>query len=413
VNKTVALIMTLDTKGAEAEYLRDKIISKGKNVIVLDGGILGVPQKIKADITREEIAKTAGTDLETLKAASRGKAVEAMAEGITRIIKQLYSEGKIHGILSVGGAEGTILGTEGMKALPVGVPKVMVSTMASGQQAFGEYTGTKDVMLMHSVIDILGINSISQKIFDNAIAAVVGMIDENVGSVADMASDTSKKRIAATMYGNTTPAVSRAKAMLEKEGYEVIVFHSNGTGGRAMEEFVEQGAFCGILDVTTHEIADDLVGGMHSVANRLTAGPLSGLPQLVVPGCVDWATLGALDELSPKFQGRPYYYHNRTCTLVTLSNDEIKQVGEIMAERLNKSKGPTKVAFPLRGLSAIGKEGVSDIFNPERDQLLLKTLKQNLRKDIELIEVDAHINDPEFVDTIIPIFLKLLKEGKS
>lgn len=408
--KVICVVATLDTKGNEVKYLKERIESKGFKAFVVDGGVLGEPQAVKADVTREEVAAAASSQLEVLKTAGRGHAVESMASGAAKVVSELYRKGRVHGVLSIGGAEGTILGTEVMKALPVGVPKFMVSTMASGQQAFGEYTGTKDVIMMHSVTDILGVNSVSKKIFDNAVAAICGMVAEEVGSIESLKDDISTRRVSAMMYGNTTPAVMRAKGILESHGYEVIVFHSNGTGGPAMEEFIRQGVFHGVLDMTTHEITDYLVGGMHSGGpTRLEAAGEMGIPQLVVPGCVEFIIQGALETLPEKFRGRPYYYHNRTCTIVSTTVDEIREVGKVMAAKLNKAKGPTTVAIPLRGLSQVNRPGET-IFDPDRDKVLFETLKSNLRSDIPVVEVDAHINDPKFADTVAPILIEMMEK---
>jgi uncharacterized protein (UPF0261 family) len=407
--KTIAIIGTLDTKGEEVKYIRDKLIKKGKKVIVIDVGIRGEPIGItQPDITREEIARAAGSTIEKLQKMLRGPAIEIMMKGVEKIVKKAYDDGRIDGIIAVGGAEGSLLAAAGMKTLPIGIPKFLISSAASGNQTFGPYVGTKDVIVMHSVVDILGINEVSKKIFDNAIAAINGMVDENVG--IDIKS---KNLIGATMYGNTTPLVMKAKKILEKEGYEVVVFNPYPTGGKNFEELIQQNYFVGLLDVTLQNITADLLGGVAhppgEAKNRLEAGAKAGIPQVIVPGCVDMIEFGEPSSVPRKYKKRKMYQHNPFVTVVRTSKEEMKKLGKVISKKLNKSVGPTVLLFPLRGLSMYNKKGLP-LYDPEADAELLKSLKNNLDPKIKLIEVDAHINDDEFAEKCASTLIDLLRK---
>jgi uncharacterized protein (UPF0261 family) len=276
-----------------------------------------------------------------------------------------------------------------------------------GREIIGPYVGTSDIILMHSVIDILGINEVSKKIFDLAVGAIVGMAD-----VAVTPKIQGSNLIAATMYGNTTPAVMRAKRILDAQGYEVIVFHPNGTGGRAMEELIDQGVFLGVLDMTTHEITDHIVGGLHSAGPlRLDAAGKKGIPQVVVPGCIDFILEGPLNSLPPKYKKRKVYYFNPAETLVRTNKTEMVKVGKFMAEKLNRAVGPTAVMIPLGGFSMYCHEG-EPMYNPEADQAFIKTVKRHLKSNVEVKEVDAHINDPIFAEAAVSMLLNMLKDEK-
>lgn len=407
--KTIALIATLDTKGAEAKYVKEQIEAGGKRAILIDSGILGEPLAIVPDISRQEVAQAAGRSLEQAReAGSRGAAVEIMMGGIINIVTNLYATGQIHGVLSVGGAEGTFLGTAGMKALPIGVPKVMVTPVAAGLERFGPYTGTKDVMLIHSVVDILGINPISQKVFDNAVAAVLGMVDAEVGVEI-----TARNLIGVTMLGNTTPAIMHAKELLEAAGYQLLVFHANGAGGRAMDELIEQGVFIAVLDYTPHELTDELVGAWYRAGpQRMDAASKTGTPQVVVPGAIDIIVEGPREQLPAKYEGRPLYYHNPTITLSRTNKEEAGILGETIAAKLNMAKGPAAIVVPLRGMSLSNREG-QVFWDPEADGFFLERLKANLNPKVELIEVDAHVNDAAFVKDVVRTLLQIIEKARS
>src|SRR4051812_13558250 len=407
---TVLIIGTLDTKGREIAYVRDRIREYGAHALVLDSGILGEAQDIEPDISRAQVAEAAGATIDALRGAgTRGAAVERMKEGVKKVTLDLYESGKMGGVICRGGAEGGVRGATAMKTLPVGVPKIIVTPIASGKRHFGTLMGTRDIMVMHSVIDILGINPISRAVFDNAAAAIVGMTAhaaDRTLSTAPFAPAT--RYVAITMLGNTTRAVMRVKERLEEHGMEAVIFHSNGVGGPAMEELAEAGMFAGVIDYTTDEISDQLVGGFHMGGERrLERVGALGLPQVVVPACVDFSVNGPRDEVPERLHGRPAYYHNPEFTLVRLLPDEMEQVGHIMARKLNAAKGPVVVVVPTRGLSIPNTPG-GVFWDPEADARFLDALSGDLRSDIPLITVEAHANEPDFADRVADEYLKLM-----
>ena len=403
MKKTVGIIATLDTKGEEVDYLRKRIFRAGGDVVVIDSGTGGTPQDIGCEITREMVAEQAGYTCEEIAAKGRGDAAESVCIGLRLIVRDLYQKGEIHALLSIGGGDGALLASAAMRELPLGVPKLIVSPIAQGQEQFGPYVGSSDVMIMHSVIDILGINQISQNIYDTAVGAILGMID-----LDKPRKPLKGNLIGTTMYGTTTPAVMNAKILLEAKGYEVIVFHPNGTGGRAMEKMLERGTFCGILDITTHEIADYLFGGLHAGREeRLEAAGELGIPQLVAPGAVDFLIQGPLDTLSPEMAQRPHYFFNAALTLVRSSPEEMAEVGQVMARKLNRSKAPTSLMIPLRGFSMYARKGCQ-LHDPEGDHAFIDSVKSILDDKIKIIEVDAHINDPVFSEKAATEMLRLL-----
>ena len=406
-SKAILIIATLDTKGPETQYLKDLIQRSGFKALVMDTGILGAPA-FEPNLSRDEVAKAGGTQIEELiRNREKGRAIQAMAEGSKKIVQQLYREGKIAGIVGLGGAQGTEIGTSAMRALPVGVPKLMVSTVASGYAQFGTYVGTKDLLMMHSVVDILGLNVFSRTILSNAAGAMMGMVERRA-----KIEQPEKKQIGMTIYGTTTPGCMVAKAYLESKDFEVVAFHPNGTGGRAMEEMVEEGILNGVLDMTTHELIDELVGGLHRAGpNRLEGAGRKGIPQVVVPGSIDFIVTGPASSLPPEYRKRKYISHNPSMTLVRTSSEEMKTVGKIMASKLNEARGPTIVMIPLRGFSYPNRKGEA-LYDEEGNQAFMKTLKRDL-KGVKVIEIDAHINDPEFANEAAQIMEKLLSKDKG
>lgn len=410
MRKTIAIIATLDTKGEEVKYLKGQIEKKGKDVLVIDSGIRGTPEAVKPDISREAVARAAGFCIEELQKKDRGPAVEAMMEGIRKVVREAYEAGGFQGIISTGGQDGALLASAGMRELPIGVPKFILTPIAQGKETFGTYVGTKDIIMMHSVVDILGINEVSRKVFDIAVGAIVGMVDADVSPEAKLPG---KKLIAVTMYGNTTPAVMMAKKLLEKKGYEVVVFHPNGTGGRAMEELVEEGFFTAVLDMTTHEITDELFDGLHAGGpNRLEAAGRRGVPQVVVPGCVDFILAGPLDTLPQIYKKRKTYPFNPAVTLVRVSKKEMVAIAEVMANKLNKATGPTTVLIPLCGFSMYCHEGEA-LYDPESDKIFVHTLEKHLRPQIGVKKVNAHINDPEFAEEAVSTLVHMIGEPEG
>jgi uncharacterized protein (UPF0261 family) len=399
----IALIGTLDTKGEEIAYVRARLSGLGVRPMVIDSGILGEPGAA-ADVTREDVAREAGYELERIQAAgSRGAAVELMAEGVRAICLRLWLEGRLHGVLCLGGAEGALLGAAGMHALPVGVPKLIVTPSASGRRPFGPFVGESDVLVMHSVVDILGLNPIGRAVFDNAAAAVAGMAREAGAPLQNLGG----RSVGITMLGHTTPAVMRIRAALERAGHEPVVFHANGVGGPAMERLAEAGALAGVIDYTLSELANSLLDGLHATErDRLRVAGARGLPQVVVPGCVDFFNQGAPETVPAEYRGRQSYYHNPVATLVRLEPAEMVELGQIVAQRLNEARGPVHVVAPTLGFSLADVES-GDLWFPEADAAFLDALGAALRPDIPLELIDTHVNDPELADLVAERYLVL------
>jgi uncharacterized protein (UPF0261 family) len=389
IPKTVALVGTLDTKWEEFVFLRDRIESSGLRTLLVNAGVLADPPFIP-NFSRAAVAEAANENLQALVARQdRGQSVDVMAAGSAVIIRRLFEQGAIHGIVSLGGSAGTTIGTAAMRTLPVGFPKLMVSTLASGDTR--PYVGTKDICMMYSVVDVAGLNVVSRAILSNAAAAISGMVTREQ---TDLSRE--KPAIAATMFGVTTPCVTAARHRLEEEGYEVLVFHATGTGGQAMEQLIQDGAFRGVLDITTTELADELVGGVLSAGpKRLEAAGLKGIPQIVCPGAIDMVNFGPLDSVRTEFRERNLYAHNSTVTLMRTTAEECAQLGRITASKLNLARGPVTVLIPLQGVSAIDKAG-GPFYSPAALDAYRRALKEKLCPTVKLVEIDAHINDERF-----------------
>jgi len=410
MKKTVVLIGTLDTKGPEIAYLRDRLQSLDLQTLVIDCGILGEPIDIIPDIDHAEAATYAGTTIEELQnAGSRGKAVAGMRAALKILTPRLYAEGRLHGVVCMGGAEGAVMGSAAMMTLPVGVPKVLVSPIASGHHFFEPLVGTRDMIVVHSVVDILGLNPIACTIFDNVAASLKGMLEHGHGLPEPGLDD---RFVAMTMLGNTTKAVMAAKELLAEHGYEAVIFHSNGVGGPAMEELAEMGQFIGVIDFTTNEIYDPMVGGIHDGGpDRLKQIGLLGLPQVVVPGCIDFSVWNA-GTVPPDLKDRPVYDHNPEFTLVRASYEEMVELGHVFSRRLNLSKGRTIVAIPTLGLS-IPNVPDGPFWNPEADRAFATTVQREIREDILVFMYDRHVNDPQFGREAANLFLKLMSENAA
>ncbi len=397
---TIAILGTMDTKGAEHGFVADLIRQRGHTVLIIDVGTLGEPG-LKADITRVEVATAAGIDFAALIARKdRGESVTAMSQGAPIILAKLAAEKRIDGVISLGGGGGTAIATAAMRALPIGFPKLMVSTLASGNVA--PYVGVKDIVMFPSIVDVAGLNRISRQLLTRAAGAICGMVE----MPAPVASD--KPIIVASQFGNTTACIERARKILEAAGYEVIVFAATGTGGRTMESLIETGLVAGVLDVTTTEWADELVGGVLSAGpTRLEAAARCGVPAVVSTGCLDMVNFGSPESVPAKFAGRKFYQHNPQVTLMRTTADECKQLGGILAGKLNLSTAPVTVMLPLRGGSVISAPG-GPFHDATADAALYSALKSGLRSDIVVREFDCAVNDAEFAGACAQELLRLL-----
>lgn len=398
MGKTIALVGAFDTKGAEYGFVRDCIVERGHQTLLINVGVLGEPH-LTPDVSSAEVARAAGLDLHDLiEAQDRGEAMAAMTQGVEALIPRLHAEGRFDAIMALGGGGGTSIACAAMRRLPLGLPKVMVSTVA-GTDVSG-YVGVKDIVMIPSIVDVAGINRISREIFAKAAGAICGMVETEVPSGDD------RPLVVASMFGNTTDCVEDAKAILEKAGYEVLVFHATGTGGRTMESLIESGQIAGVLDITTTEWADELVGGVLAAGpTRLEAAARHGIPAVVTPACLDMVNFWAPETIPKKFADRRFYQHNPNITLMRTTPDECRQLGEILAGKLNGSSGPVTVLLPLKGLSVIDTPG-GPFWWPEADQALFDALKKNLREDIPVVEIDANVNDGEFSEKCAGVLLE-------
>lgn len=387
--KTVAIAGTFDSKGKEFLFLKELFEEIGLNTFMIHTGTFE-PQ-FQPDINNTEVASEAGYDLcEIVAKKDRALATEALSKGMEKIVPRLYKEGKFDGIISLGGSGGTSMVTPAMRALSIGIPKIMVSTMASGNTE--QYVGTSDVVLFPSIVDVAGLNSISTKIFSNAVFAMAGMLKHELTKHIEK-----KPLIAATMFGVTTPCINMAKEYLEEQGYEVLVFHATGTGGRTMEALIDSGYFEGVLDLTTTEWCDELFGGvLNAGPHRSEAAAKNKIPQVVSVGACDMINFGPYDTVPEKLRNRNLYKHNPTVTLMRTSVEENKAIGEKLAEKLNLSESKTALFLPLKGVSMIDCED-QPFYGPEEDKTLFEALRNNINKSIvELYEMDCVINDSEF-----------------
>jgi uncharacterized protein (UPF0261 family) len=385
---TVVLLGTLDTKGVEYAFLRERLLEHGVEVLVVDAGI-HEPVGLRPDVARDEVARAGGAEVGELAAGGdRGAAVTAMAAGAEAMVRRLFDEGKLAGILALGGSGGSSIATQAMRALPVGVPKLMVSTVASGDTR--PYVGAVDVTMMYSVVDIAGVNRVSARIMANAAGAIAGMVSATVPELKE------KPLVGATMFGVTTPCVTRARQRLEELGYEVLVFHATGAGGQSLETLVRDGFLAGVLDTTTTELADELVGGVLSAGpDRLEAAGAAGVPQVVSLGALDMVNFGPRESVPPQFEGRNLYVHNPTVTLMRTTPDECAELGRTIGRKLSGATGPTVLFVPLKGVSMIAVEG--QVFHDaDADAALVAGLHETLVDAVEVHEVETDVNDPDF-----------------
>jgi len=408
MKKTILIVGTFDTKEDVILFCRDRIKERGHDVLLMDTGILRDPT-ITPDVTRFQVAKAGGADnLDALVAkGDKGNCIQIMIHGAATEAARLYKIGAFQGILGLGGAQGTAICSSAMQAMPTGVPKIIVSTVASGHATFGPFVGTKDVTLMHSVADIQGLNFLMKRILTNATGAICGMVEAFEGEMPQ----SRQRTIALSMLGTTTKGALRAIDILGNHGFEVVAFHQNGTGGIAMEDLIREKAFQGVLDLNLHEIGDRWYGGLHGAirGDRLEAAGTMGIPQVVAPGSINYVVLGPLEELPAEIRARKLIVHNPTLTLVRLTPEELRGVGKVTAEKLNLSTGPTRVFIPLKGFCDPDREGFPH-WDPEGNQAFIESLEEGLRPDIPVVKLDVHINDQDFIDPVVREFITLMDE---
>ncbi len=401
---TIAVLGTLDTKGHEHAFVADLIRARGHASLLIDVGT-GAPPQVKPDVPRDEVAAAGQLDLPALMARQdRGECVSAMAGAAAMLVAKLQAEGRIDGIISLGGGGGTAIGSAAMRALPIGFPKVMVSTLAAGNVA--PYVGTKDIVMFPSIVDVSGINRISRVLLSRAAGAICGMVETQPTAASD------KPLIAASMFGNTTACVNAAKEVLEAKGYEVLVFHATGTGGRIMESLIDSQQFAGVLDITTTEWADQHVGGILGAGpDRLDAAGRTGTPAIVTPGCLDMVNFGERGTVPEKFAQRNFYLHNPQVTLMRTNATECAALGRILAEKVNAYLGPVTVLLPKRAISIISAAG-QPFHDPAADEALFAAINYGLAPGVEVQEVDAEINDPAFATACAKALLANMAKRK-
>lgn len=406
MSKTILMIGAFDTKGSEYAFLREQILARKHTIVTVNTGILGSTELFPVDVEADQVAEAGGGNLKALRLKKdRGEAMKVMSAGAPNIVESLYSGGKFDGIIGMGGTGGTSVITSAMQALPLGVPKVCVSTAASGDTS--AYVGTKDIILIPSIVDVAGINRISKLIFSRAAGAVCGMVETELPTSTD-----DKPIITASMFGNTTDCVNACVESLTEKGYEVLVFHATGTGGKTMESLISEGLVDAVLDITTTEWADTICGGVFDAGpERLDAPGQLGVPHLIVPGCVDMANFGGMATVPQKYKDaeRKFYEWNPSVTLMRTNVEENQQMGKIFAEKANAAKGPVAFLVPLRGVSVLDGDD-QPFFDREADHAMFDAIKANLRDDIPFVEVDYNINDPEFAAKAVAMMLELIQQ---
>ena len=407
MSKTVAMIGAFDTKGPEYAFLRAQILARGCEVLAINIGVLGTTDLFNVSVEADQVALAGGGDLSVLRdSGDRGEAMKVMTAGAPAVVKRLYDEGKLDGVIGMGGTGGTAVITAGMRALPLGVPKVCVST-AAGSANTPAYVGAKDVVMIPSIVDVAGINRISRIIFTRAAGAICGMVNAEPQTSPD-----EKPIITASMFGNTTECVSMCMDALAAEGYEVLVFHATGAGGKTMESLVRDGLVDAVLDVTTTEWADEICGGMFTAGSqRLDAPGEMGVPHLIVPGCVDMANFGGLDTVPQKYKDaeRTFYPWNPDITLMRTNVEENRCMGEIFAAKANAATSPVAFLLPLKGVSILDGDG--EMFcDRQADQAIFDAIKSGVRAGIEVVEIDCNINDPKFAAKAVEMMLALIDQ---
>jgi uncharacterized protein (UPF0261 family) len=407
--KRICLIGAFDTKGPEYSFVREQILARGHEALTVNTGVLGSTELFPVDVDADKVAKAGGGSLKQLQEKKdRGEAMKIMCDGAPAIINSLYSEGKIDGIIGMGGTGGTTVVTAAMQALPIGFPKVCVSTAASGDVAV--YVGTKDITMIPSIVDVAGINRVSRIIFSRAAGAICGMVEANIPE-----SKEDKPVITASMFGNTTECVNACMDKLSAKGYEILVFHATGTGGKAMESLVKEGLVDAVLDITTTELADTVCGGVFDAGPaRLDSAGQMGIPHLIVPGCVDMANFGSMDTVPEKYKKakRIFYEWNPSVTLMRTNKEENQKMGKVFAEKANAAKGPVAFLIPLRGVSILDGDG-QPFCDREADRAMFETIKAHVKEGIQVMEMDRNINDPEFSAKAVEMILDLIKQARK
>jgi uncharacterized protein (UPF0261 family) len=400
--KPVVIVGALDTKGEEFRFVRDQIAARGLETILVDFGVLADPP-LQPDITADAVAQAGGSSIAELRASKdKTAAMETMAAGLAKVVRDLYDAGRLGGILGMAGSGGTSIATRAMRGLPVGVPKVMASTVAGGDVS--AYVGTVDITMIPTIVDVAGFNSISRQIYANAAGAIAGMVSMELPAFAE-----AKPLITASMFGNTTQCVGRAQKTLEAQGYEVLIFHATGTGGKIMESLIDSGFITACLDITTTELADYVCGGVMSAGpERMMAAARAGIPTVLVPGCVDMCNFWAIETVPQEYQERQLYQWNPNVTLMRTTVDENVRIGRMIASAANAAVGPVAILLPLKGVSQLDSPG-GIFWDPEADAACFNAIKMNLKPGIPVIEMDHNINDPEFADKAAELLLGMLK----
>jgi uncharacterized protein (UPF0261 family) len=400
VSKTIAVIGAFDTKGDDYAFIKAEIEKRGHRPLMINTGVLGEPL-FEPDISAEKVAEAGGVALSELRRiADKSLAMTIMTKGIALVMQELYKEGMVDAGFSMGGSNGTMIGTSGLRALPIGIPKVMVSTVASGDTQ--PYVGISDIVMIPSILDVSGVNRISARVYANAVGAIIGMLEAQVPPID------SKPLITASMFGNTTTLVNQCKKHLDEKGYEVLVFHATGTGGKTMESLIERGYITGVLEVTPTELADELVGGVLSAGpNRMNAAAKWALPQVIAPGCLDMVNFWGIHSVPEKFKDRLLYTWNDNVTLMRTTPEENEQLGRILANKVNQSKGQVAIFLPLKGVSELDAPG-KDFWWPEADQALFDAIKKYTNNDIPIYELDCNINEPLFAQAVTEKLIEFL-----
>lgn len=406
-DKSIVMIGCFDTKGADFSFLLERIKTREGKVITIDTGVMETAVDFKIDFDSKQVAAMSGSSLQAIReSGDRGKAVEAMGKGAAAVLSKLVSENRVKGVIGMGGGGGTYITLEAMQGVPFGIPKLCLSTLAG--KDLSRQIGVKDITMMASVVDVAGVNSISALLMDQAAAAICSMAGVERKELAG-----SKKKIAISMFGNTTKCVDKCTELLKDKGYEVFAFHATGTGGAAMESLIREGVFDGVLDVTTTELADELCEGILSAGpDRVTAAGDMGIPQIIVPGCLDMVNYAQKHTVPEKYGSRQFFSWSPDITLMRTNAQENEQLGKELAEKATNAKGPAALFLPLKGISALDSEGEL-FYSPETDAVLFKAIKNNVGDHVKVVELDTDINNGEFATALVEGLLKLMDKGTN